>query len=264
MSQPLRVLLIAGEASGDLHGAVLVRALRRRAQQEVEVTGVGGERLRAAGMRILEDTARVATMGFVETFGTLGRLVSLYRRLIRFMDEERPDVVVLVDYPEFNMLLAARARKRGIRVFYFIGPQVWAWRRGRVRKIAARVDKMAVVFPFEPELYNALRPGGPSIAEFVGHPLVEEARATASRETTLARHGLDPLKTTLALLPGSRRKELKYLLPHLAAAAEVFRWSRVAGRSRPRCRFVLRGCGCTSRGCATILLCRRGRYVQRD
>src|SRR5574342_121918 len=140
---PRKVLLVAGEASGDLHGAGLVTALRR-SDPAIEVWGVGGERLRQAGMHILVDTAAVATMGFVETFGTLGRLLSTYRQLKRFMIEERPALLVLIDYPEFNLFLAKRAKSLGIPVFYYIGPQVWAWRRGRVRKIARRVDRLGV------------------------------------------------------------------------------------------------------------------------
>ncbi|MBI1817176.1 MAG: lipid-A-disaccharide synthase [Deltaproteobacteria bacterium] len=213
-----RVLLVAGEASGDLHAAALVLALRKL-DTTIEVSGVGGQHLRAAGMQILVDTAHVATMGFTETFGTLGRLLSTYRRLLRFLDEHKPRVVILVDYPEFNMLLARAAKRRGIRVFYFIGPQVWAWRRGRVRKIVERIDRMAVVFPFEPELYNV---NGRSVAEFVGHPLLDRVRVTASRAETLARHGLDPTKRTLALLPGSRKKEVRHLLaPSIAAAQRL-------------------------------------------
>ena len=176
MSEPLHVLLVAGEASGDLHGAALVRALRRRVPS-LDVAGVGGARLRAAGMRVLIDTEHVATMGFVETFGTLGRLVRAYRRLLRALDEERPQLVVLIDFPEFNLRLARQAKRRGIPVFYFIAPQVWAWRRGRVRTIAERVDKLGVVFPFEPDLYNNGRP----LAEFIGHPLLDVVRATRSR-----------------------------------------------------------------------------------
>jgi lipid-A-disaccharide synthase len=220
-SQPVvatkRVLLVAGEASGDLHAAALVEAVRA-ADPSVEFWGVGGQHLRTAGMHVLVDTAHVATMGLTETFGTLGRLVGTYRRLVRFLDEQKPKLVVLVDYPEFNLLLARQAKRRGIRVFYFIGPQVWAWRRGRVRKIVQRVDRMAVVFPFEPELYN----NGRSVAEFVGHPLLDRVQVTRAREETLARYGLEPQRRTLALLPGSRKKEIRYLLePSLAAARRL-------------------------------------------
>ncbi len=216
MTEPLRVLLVAGEASGDMHGAQLVRALRERAPG-IEIYGVGGEHLHAAGMQILVDTASVATMGFVETFGTIGRLVSAYRRLMRFLDEQRPRLVVLIDYPEFNLLIARQAKRRGIRVFYYIGPQVWAWRRGRVRKIGRRVDKMAVVLPFEPALYNSSR----NVAEFIGHPLLDVVEPTCAPEVTRARYGLGTDRPVLALLPGSRREEIRHLLRPLCAAAEA-------------------------------------------
>jgi lipid-A-disaccharide synthase len=216
---PRKVLLVAGEASGDLHGAELVVALRR-SDPRIEVSGVGGERLRQAGMTILADTAAVATMGFVETFGSFGRVLSTYRRLKRFMREERPALLVLIDYPEFNLFLAKRAKALGIPVFYYIAPQVWAWRRGRVRKIARRVDRLGVVFPFEAALYN----NGRRLAEFVGHPLLDVVRPTRSREETCARYGLDPARPLLALLPGSRRKEIRHLLrPGIAAAEQLMR-----------------------------------------
>lgn len=217
MSEPLRVLLVAGEASGDLHGAALLRVLQQRVPH-LDVAGVGGARLRAAGMRVLVDTEHVATMGFVETFGTLGRLLRTYRRLVRFLDEERPSLVVLIDYPEFNLRLARQAKRRGIPVFYFIAPQVWAWRRGRVRTIAERVDKLGVVFPFEPALYN----NGRQLAEFIGHPLLDVVRSTRPASETRARYGLDPERPVLALLPGSRKKEVSYLCrPMCEAAAQL-------------------------------------------
>ena len=214
MSTPVRVLMVAGEASGDLHGAALVRALRARVPA-LEVAGVGGPRLRDAGMRVLVDTEHIATMGFVETFGTLGRLVQSYRRLVRALDAERPDLVVLIDYPEFNLRLARQAKRRGIPVFYFIAPQVWAWRKGRVRTIAERVDKLGVVFPFEPSLYN----NGRQLAEFVGHPLLDVVRPMRTPAETRARYGLDPDRPVVAILPGSRKKELRYLVPPVFAAA---------------------------------------------
>lgn len=220
-----KVLLVAGEASGDVHGAELVSALRRL-EPGVEVYGVGGDRLRQAGMHILVDTASVATMGIVETFGMLGRIVSTYRLLKRFLIEQRPALVILIDYAEFNMFLAKRVKRLGIPVFYYIAPQVWAWRRGRVKKLAGRVDRLAAIFPFEPKLYNNDRP----LAEFIGHPLFELVRSTRSREETLARYGLDPSRPLLALLPGSRKKEIRLLLkPALAAAQQLQRegWQAV-------------------------------------
>jgi lipid-A-disaccharide synthase len=156
-------------------------------------------------------------MGFTETFGTLGRLLRAYRQLVRFLDAQRPDLLVLIDYPEFNLALARAAKRRGVPVFYFIGPQVWAWRRGRVRKISRRVDKMGVVFPFEPALYN----NGRQLAEFIGHPLLDMVRATRTRAETRARYDLDPTRPLLALLPGSRKKEVRALLAPMCAAARL-------------------------------------------
>jgi len=210
-----KVLLVAGEASGDMHGAELVTALRHAAP-DIEVWGVGGERLRQTGMHILVDTATVATMGFVETFGTLGRLLAAFRLLRRFLVEQRPALLVLIDYPEFNMLLAKRAKALGIPVFYYIAPQVWAWRRGRVRKIARRVDRLGVVFPFEPPLYN----NGHQLAHFVGHPLLDLVHPTRGRTETFEKYQLDAQRPLLAILPGSRKKEIRHLLPPALAAAE--------------------------------------------
>lgn len=254
-----KVLLVAGEASGDVLGAALVEALCR-SDPEVEVWGVGGERLRQAGMHILVDTAAVATMGFVETFGTLGRLLSAYRRLKRFLVEERPQLVILIDFPEFNLFFAKRVKALEIPVFYYIGPQVWAWRPRRVRKIVRRVDRLGLVFPFEPALYNKARRGlepqaqqdrsPPStwlrtglrrwrqlrtemgggtttsdrqatLARFIGHPLLDIVQPTQTREQTLALYRLDPARPLLALLPGSRKKELRHLLRPALGAAEL-------------------------------------------
>ncbi len=202
------VLLVAGEASGDLHGAELIRAMKK-SDPTLRFAGIGGMHLRAEGMQILVDTASVATMGLVETFGTLGRLLRAYRALVRFMREQRPALLMLIDYPEFNLMLAKRARKLGIPVFYFISPQVWAWRSGRVRKIARRVDRLGVVFPFEEALYNT---DGRDLAKFVGHPLLDIVAPTRSAEETRARYGFAPDKPLLAVLPGSRKKEIGLLL----------------------------------------------------
>lgn len=210
-----KVLLVAGEASGDVHGAELVSALRHL-DPSVEVYGVGGDKLRAAGMHVLVDTASVATMGLTEIAGAFGRIVAMYRRLKRFLVEEKPALVVLIDYAEFNMFFAKRAKALGIPVYYYIAPQVWAWRRGRVKKIAGRVDRLAAIFPFEPDLYNQ----GRSIAEFIGHPLVEVARPNRDRAATRARYGLATDRPLLALLPGSRKKEIRLLLAPAVAAAQ--------------------------------------------
>ena len=208
-----RLLLVAGEASGDVHGADLLLALRQR-MPDVEVFGVGGDRLRAAGMQTVADASEIATVGLTEGMGRMRALLRAYRTLVRRIRETPPDLCVLIDFPEFNLRLARVAKRAGVPVLYYIGPQVWAWRRGRVRKIARRVDRLAVVFPFEPELYEGRLPG----VEFVGHPLLDRVGVTRGREETLGLHGLDPERKTVLLLPGSREKEIDSLLPRLLDA----------------------------------------------
>jgi lipid-A-disaccharide synthase len=227
--RPRRVLLVAGEASGDMHAADVVAALRTLVPG-VEVRGVGGARLRAAGMETLIDTASVATMGLMEARERLGAVLRAYRLMRRLLQTEAPDLLLLVDFAEFNVALAGVAHRCGVPVLYYISPQVWAWRRGRVRKIARRVDRLAVVFPFEAPLYA----GTATRAEFVGHPLLDRVAPTRPRAETLARHGLDPTKRLVALLPGSRRKEIRLILPVMAEAAE-----RLAARGDTQCVLAL-------------------------
>lgn len=223
---PLRsrtILIVAGEASGDLHGAGLVHEMRKR-EPSLRFVGLGGERLRAAGMEILVDTAEVATMGITEVFGSLGRLWRTFRSLVEQMDRDPPALLILIDYPDFNLRLARQARRRGIPVFYFIGPQVWAWRRGRIRQVLERVDRIALVFPFEPPLYGPPPTGVTRpIAEYVGHPLIDTVRCDRSRAETRARYGLAADRPLLAILPGSRKKEIRLLLPPALAAARELR-----------------------------------------
>ena len=214
--RPRRVMLVAGEASGDMHGADLVAALRTHLP-DVQVFGIGGDQLRAAGMSTVADSGEVATVGLTEGVGRLRALWRAYRALAHRLRDEPPDLCIFIDFPEFNLRLARLAKRAGVPVLYYIGPQVWAWRRGRVRKIARRVDRLAVVFPFEPDLYAGRLPG----VEFVGHPLLDRVAATRGRDETLARHGLDPARRTVLLLPGSRAKEIDYLLPDMLAAARL-------------------------------------------
>ena len=221
------VLLVAGEASGDMHGADLVAALRRRLP-DVRVRGIGGAGLRAQGMETLIDTTAVSTMGLVEARERLGAVWRAYRTMRRLVTHARPDLLILIDFAEFNLALAGVAHRHGVKVLYYISPQVWAWRRGRVRKIARRVDRLAVVFPFEPPLYGGTRVR----ADFVGHPLLDRVRPTRDRAATFAAHGLDPAKRLIALLPGSRPKEMHLLLPAMAEAA-----ARLAARGD--CQAVL-------------------------
>ena len=208
-----RVLMIAGEASGDLHGTDLLRALRARIPR-LDVFGIGGAGLRAAGMQTLVDASDVATVGIVEGASHLRALVGVYRTLVRRLREAPPDLCILIDFPEFNLRLARAAKRAGVPVLYYIGPQVWAWRRGRVRTIARRVDRLAVVFPFEPALYT----DRDCTVEFVGHPLLDRVSATRDRDQTRAAHGLASDRPLVLLLPGSRRTEIERILPTMLAA----------------------------------------------
>ncbi len=209
------ILIVAGEASGDAQAAELAAALRRR-DRSVDLYGVGGPHMRAAGVQTIIDASDLSVMGFAELAGGLTRVWRSYRRVVHEIRNRRPALVVLVDFPDFNLRLARVAKSAGIPVFYYVSPQVWAWRRGRVRKIARRVDRMVVLFPFEVEFYRRYGVD----ARFVGHPLAETVRATSTREATRERYGLPAQKPAVALLPGSRAKEVRVMLPLMLDAVE--------------------------------------------
>lgn len=210
-----RVLFIAGEASGDLHGAGVVRCLRDLRPQ-VEIFGLGGDRMQKEGMELILHMSDVAVMGFVEVARHLPTILAAERKLERLLDTHRPDVVVLIDYPGFNLRFARKAKQRNIPVLYYISPQVWAWHRNRVKKMKSLVDTIKVVFPFEVEIY---RQEGIDV-EFVGHPLVERIGTSMNREEFFARIGFDPSHPLVGLFPGSRRQEIERILPIMVGAAE--------------------------------------------
>ncbi|MBI2210560.1 MAG: lipid-A-disaccharide synthase [Deltaproteobacteria bacterium] len=209
-----KIMLVVGEASGDLHGSCLVESLYRR-DPSLEILAVAGEGLKRQGVKVLFDVGELTGMGFAELAGNLGSLWRAYRCLRGALREQRPGLLVLIDFPEFNLRLARAAKKLRIPVLYYVSPQVWAWRRRRIRKIAQWVDRMAVVFPFEVALYE--EQGVP--VTFVGHPLLDLVRATEPREKIVRQYGLDPSRKTMALLPGSRRREVAYHLPPMLEAA---------------------------------------------
>lgn len=210
------VLVVAGEPSGDLAAGRLVEALRRR-DASIRVVAVGGENLRAAGAEIFEDISELGAMGFVEVVRQIPRLRALEDRLVKFMAESRPNVVVPVDYPGFNLRLAAKAHALQIPVVYYIAPQVWAWAEGRVREIGRVVRKLLVILPFEEDYFR--RRG--IAATFVGHPLLEGVAAAPSRKAAREELGIDPEVPVLGLIPGSRVQEIRRILPSLLHAAKL-------------------------------------------
>lgn len=212
-----RVLVIAGEASGDLHGSGVVRELKRR-NPKIDIFGVGGDKMKQEGMELVYHVNELGFMGFVEVLKHIPVIRSVQQTLETLLSLRKPDVVLLIDYPGFNLRFAKRAKKHGVEVVYYISPQVWAWHRSRVKTIKGIVDRMLVIFPFEVEWY---RNEGVD-AEFVGHPLLEELQVGLDRDGFFKRYGLDPSKRLLGLIPGSRVQEIEKIFPRmLKAAAQI-------------------------------------------
>jgi lipid-A-disaccharide synthase len=212
---PPTFLVVAGEASGDAHAAAVLRELRKRAPA-VTFFGMGGERMRAEGMETLYDAREVAVMGISEVLPRLPRILSALRGLARAARERRPAAALLVDLPDFNLRLAARLKREGVPVVYYVSPMVWAWRPGRTRQIAAVVDRLLCIYPFEEPF---LRARGVA-ATYVGNPLLDEPPAGKTGPEARQALGLDPLTPTLALLPGSRPAEVERLFPSMLEAGE--------------------------------------------
>ncbi|HKC72055.1 MAG TPA: lipid-A-disaccharide synthase, partial [Terriglobales bacterium] len=212
--RPLRVLISAGEASGDMYGAQLIEALRRR-RPDLEVFGLGGDRMRAAGCETLVDAKDIAVVGITEILRHLPRIYARFGRLRRAIVQRRPDIGVVIDSPAFNLRVARSLHRRGIPVVYYVAPQFWAWRQWRARIVRRYVRQALTIFPFEVDFW---RHWGVS-AQFVGHPLAEAARPSVSRDELARQNGLDPTKPWITLMPGSRRREVEMNLPTMLAAA---------------------------------------------
>ncbi len=228
---PVQILISAGEASGEMYGAQLIEALRRQGAElrsagrpgaavptqtlQLEFFGAGGERMRAAGCDIVVDAKDLAVVGITEIFSHLPKILGLYKKLIRTTDERHPAIAVVIDSPAFNWRVARQMRKRGIPVVYYVCPQFWAWRQGRVKLLRKYVNKALVIFPFEEKFY---RERGVD-ATFVGHPLADLPAPTITREAYGAQNSLDPSKPWITLMPGSRRKEVRMNLPTMLEAA---------------------------------------------
>ncbi len=221
-------MISAGEASGDRLGAGLAAALRQR-DPAIELIGMGGPQMRDAGVRLVQDSAEVSVVGIWEVLSRLPQIRRAMHRLERVLEDERPDLLVPIDFPDFNLRLAARAGRNNIGVVYFVSPQVWAWRPRRVHQIRRLVREMLVLFDFEREFYrNADVP-----VTWVGHPLAEAPPETSDRADLRRRIGLLPDSTAIALLPGSRAGEIKRHMPVLLGAAALLR------RERPALEFLV-------------------------
>lgn len=211
-----KIMIVTGEASGDLHGANLVKALRSK-NPRLQFYGMGGAELAAAGVEILYDAAKVSVVGVFEVFSHLKDIWLAQRVLRRRLIDDAPDLLILIDLPDFNLLLAQKAKKLGIPVFYYICPQLWAWRSGRVKTIKARVDRLGVILPFEEEFFKKRGVE----AQYVGHPLLDTVRTSASREEFCRLHGIAPGTQCIGLFPGSRKREVSSLLPIFFRAAKI-------------------------------------------
>jgi len=223
-----KMLISCGEVSGDIYAGALTSELVKL-DSRVQVFGLGGDQMAAAGARLIGHYRGLSVTGLSEALAVLPRSLVMYRRLVDTIRKNRPDVLVTVDFPDFNFWLAAAARRLGIPVVYYVSPQVWAWRRGRLRTLKQLVDRMLVIFPFEEEVYrNAGIP-----VEFVGHPLVDLAESRTARTTLLLELGLAPRAPTVTLLPGSRPNEVRRLLPILFEAA------RITATRVPEVQFIL-------------------------
>jgi lipid-A-disaccharide synthase len=209
-----KIFLSAGEASGEYYGTLVMAALRQLAP-EADFFGLGGRRMEALGFRPIVRSEDVAVMGITEVVRHMPRIYREYRRLRASIATEKPDVAILIDFPDVNLSLARRLKRQGVPVIYFVSPQLWAWKKYRIRSVQRYVDRMLTIFPFEERFYHDHGVD----AEFVGHPLAERELPTITREEFARQSGLDPSKTWIGLLPGSRGKEIRLNLPEMVRAA---------------------------------------------
>lgn len=222
-------MIVTGEASGDLHGANLVKSMLRR-DPDLSFVGMGGDELAAAGVELLFDAKKVSVVGVAEVLSHLPAIRKAQKVLKEHLAQSSPDLLIIIDLPDFNLLLAKKAKQLDIPVFYYICPQVWAWRSGRVNTIAERVDTAGVILPFEEKF---LRERGVE-ANYVGHPLLDTVKVTESRAAFLQRHGIDSGARCIGLLPGSRAKEIASLMPVFLQAA-----LQLQERSRERLTYLI-------------------------
>lgn len=209
------VLIIAGESSGDSHGADLVHEFRKK-HPHTDFFGIGGSRMEEEGVRLLFSSRDLAVVGLFEVIRHLPKIRAIYKSLINFVRREKPAAAVLIDSPDFNLRLAKKLKKMSIPILYYISPTVWVWRKGRLKTIKRSVDRMMLIFPFEEDLYRAY---GIS-AVYIGHPLSRKMDVALNRADFFFKHGLDPGKTTICVLPGSRESEIRFHMPVLIRSME--------------------------------------------
>jgi len=224
----MRVMIIAGEASGDQHSARLVESVHAL-DPSIEFFGIGGEAMRKAGVDIRVDSAEMAVVGLVEIWAHRKVIFGALAKMREILKNDPPDLLFLTDYPEFNLRLAKTAKQLNIKVLFYISPQIWAWRQWRVKKIRSLVDMMAVIFPFELDFYHQHNVP----VRFVGHPLADEVHASAERDQLFTEFGLDNSRPVIGLFPGSRQSEVKRLMPIIIETAKQLK------RLKPEIQFLL-------------------------
>jgi len=223
------IMIIAGEASGDMHGANLIREMLK-INPALYFYGIGGNRMQDAGVKLLVNVAETAVVGLTEVISKFGTLFRIIRQAKKSLDEMKPELVILIDYPDFNLnFVAPAAKKRNLKIYYYISPQVWAWRKSRINKIKKLVDKMAVILPFEVDTYAAKG----FAVDYVGHPLLDMVNLNYSKQESRKKIGLAENKITIGILPGSRLSEVRILMPELLRAAEIL------VQKMPEIQFVL-------------------------
>ncbi len=218
----MRILISAGEASGEFYGAELMQALRQQVSENgpnpaIDFFGVGGQQMRTAGCDLLVDAREIAEVGIIEVIKHIPNIYRRFRQVVREAERHRPDVAVLIDFPDFNLRLARELHQRGVPVIYYVSPQLWAWKQRRIEQVRKYVREMLVIFPFEERFY---RERGIA-AKFVGHPLADLPAPKVTREEFAAEYKLDPERQWIALLPGSRRGEVSRIFSGLLQAAQL-------------------------------------------
>ena len=208
-------MIIAGEMSGDLHGSYLVREIQALSPG-IKFWGMGGSCLRTQGVEVLCDAAKLAVVGVFEVFSHIKDIREARARLLHEMFKRKPDLLILIDFPDFNLSLAKKAKAFGVPVLYYISPQVWAWRSGRVKKISQLVDKMAVILPFEKDFFAKM---GMAVS-FVGHPLMDQVKTELTPSEFREKYHISPEKKIIGIIPGSRKKEIEAMLPTFIQAAK--------------------------------------------